>query len=269
MNRVLHGRGLILLMFLTFTTLGCDSFKHRSDVSNTNYVASEAFLFEVPVADQRAIRLEGINGSVLLRGRKITDAVRIEGEKRVGSESQEDANNYLSRLNVEVYDQQEYVLIRTDQPEENRGRLLEVNYIITFPDTLSIDITAVNGDMELDTLHSDLVISHVNGNITLAFVDGNASVSLVNGTINSYMVLPGGGILSNAVVNGNIVLHLPDSTSANLSASLTNGQIYWSGLTINDAIQTSTQLTGTLGDGDGQIRLQSVNGTINITGHKN
>lgn len=69
-----------------------------------------------------------------------------------------------------------------------------------------------------------------------------------------------------ATVNGNISLSIPDDTSAELLAQVTNGNISTSGLVLQNQVVTGTSLRGTLGAGDGQITLGTVNGNITATG---
>lgn len=257
--------GLTLFLLLAWS---CDNFKYRGDVNNTNYVAAESFLFAVKADTQQAIRLEAVNGTVLLKGRSHADSIRVEGEKRVGSESTQDAADYLTRLQVALYEQPDYLLVRTEQPGDNRGRLLEVDYVITFPDSLNLDLSTVNGNITLDSLRANLAITHVNGTITLQRVEGNVAVSVVNGSVIGDISIPAEGLISHSVVNGNIDLTIPDTTSAQLAAVITNGPISWTGLNPVDMEQTATRFTATLGNGNGKISLQTVNGTIQITGRK-
>mgnify|MGYP003343784369 CR=1 FL=1 len=78
--------------------------------------------------------------------------------------------------------------------------------------------------------------------------------------------LPIGKAVCKATVNGEIVLHLPQSTSAVLSAQVGNGTITLTGLTLTNEVRTATSLRGTLGAGDGMVSLQTTNGAIRVDG---
>ena len=62
-------------------------------------------------------------------------------------------------------------------------------------------------------------------------------------------------------------MSIPTSTSAEFSADVAGiGAIIVSDLDIKDSLSTSKSLTGTLGNGEGSIALNSVNGNIEIIG---
>jgi hypothetical protein len=51
-----------------------------------------------------------------------------------------------------------------------------------------------------------------------------------------------------------------------LDATVVNGTIHTADLVIADLVQTSLSLTGTLGNGAGEIELWTGNGDINVIG---
>ncbi|NNG27768.1 MAG: DUF4097 family beta strand repeat protein [Ignavibacteriaceae bacterium] len=67
-------------------------------------------------------------------------------------------------------------------------------------------------------------------------------------------------------VNGSIQLEIPQTTSANFSASLVNGSISLQNLILHNKVVTSKSLMGTLGNGQGTISLRTTNGNINVLG---
>ena len=66
--------------------------------------------------------------------------------------------------------------------------------------------------------------------------------------------------------NGQIVLTIPQNTSAEFSAAVGNGTITLMQLSLSDQTATSTSLVGTLGGGNGSIQLITGNGTITVIG---
>ena len=74
----------------------------NGNVSNTNYTASEPFSNNISVVNQTKLRLEGINGTVKILGTTDSNSVKINGEKKVSSESTKDAENHLPDLNVTI-----------------------------------------------------------------------------------------------------------------------------------------------------------------------
>ena len=158
------------------------------NVRNTDSFAEEPFSFEFERTTRTVFRLEGINGKVQLTGMPDISSITVSGERRVGSESVEDARAHLEQLKVEVEESETAITIRTDQPSKAEGRNYEVNYEITLPPDLEIDVGNINGQIEAEDLA------------------GNATLKLVNGRIIASMTLPPEGRIELRVTNGNIDL---------------------------------------------------------------
>ena len=236
------------------------------NVRNTDSFAEEPFSFEFERKTRTVFRLEGINGKVQLTGMPDISSITVSGERRVGSESVEDARAHLEQLKVEVEESETAITIRTDQPSKAEGRNYEVNYEITLPQDLEIDVDNVNGNVAVQAIHNAVTVDNVNGQIEAEDLAGNATLKLVNGEITASVTLPPEGRLELRVTNGNIDLEIPSGTSAQFSAAVTNGDIETSDLSLKDASSSPHSLTGTLGEGKGTISLFTVNGTISVTG---
>ncbi len=77
---------------------------------------------------------------------------------------------------------------------------------------------------------------------------------------------PASGTIDFANGNGNLTLDVPTDVSAELEATVTSGTISLTNLTLQNEVSSPTSLTGTLGAGEGQITLGTVNGNIAISG---
>jgi DUF4097 and DUF4098 domain-containing protein YvlB len=235
-------------------------------VDNTNFSAEEDFYFRIDVVAQSQLSLVGINGSISILGVSGADSVTISGTKRVRSESTEDAEEHLMLLEVNISDLQGEVLVSTSQPSPSYCRSYEVDYEIAIPEDFEVAIENVNGSITIDSIENDIDVAGVNGNVSLDDAVGSASVMIVNGQIDATVTLPADGTVGFFVSNGGISLSIPQSTSASFYASVTNGNITLTNLTPTGGVITPTLVTGTLGDGDGDISLAVTNGNIAATG---
>jgi len=240
--------------------------RSTDNVSNTNFVAADSFSFEVEIETHTRLRLEGINGNVTISALSEADSVIITGEKRVGSESTQDAEEHLQELEVSVADMGSDVRVKTIQPEQTHGRSYVVDYTITLPQNLEVLVTNVNGAVTIDSINNSVSVVNVNGQVTLNEIFGSVLVSLVNGQIQAEVTLSTDGTIVMTTVNGGIGLDIPQSTSADFSASVVNGTIGISNLVLTNQVSTPDSLTGTLGDGQGTISLSTVNGSISVSG---
>jgi hypothetical protein len=218
-------------------------------VSNTNSVARDFFQTEMNVFGHSRLRLEAVNGGIQLMGSAEADRITITGERLVGSESMEDAEQHLRELEVQVMDLGDEILVKTVQPENGLGRSYQVNYTIFLPHRLEVSVESINGNVELREIFA------------------SAYVELINGRIEGEMVLPRGGTADLNLVNGDIDLRIPVATSAEFSAQLSNGSISLSNLSLRNETRDRFSLRGTLGDGYGRIELRTTNGSINTTGY--
>lgn len=255
------------------------------DVRNHNYRASEEFDFSIDVNAQTRLDIDATNGTVEILAGADNNRVQIWGERRVESDSYSDAEYYLSKLAVDVTQYAGEIAVKTIQPDNTRGRNFLVFYHIRVPQNWQVradqqngevliegiggpvDVTQNNGETVLRWIDNDLDASLDNGNIFISHLSGSADVSLINGNIDASLdLLPAGGECKLTSVNGQILLAIPRSTSAEFSAAVTNGTIAINNLNLRNAQTTPTRTTGTLGSGDGSVELKTVNGNIVVNG---
>ena len=177
-------------------------------------------------------------------GSDAADDLQCTISKKVTSQvSEDDAQSHMSDIVIAVDDNANSVGFTVDHPTSD-SRSYEINFYIVLPNNFSYDLTAVNGD------------------ITLQSQATSVEIDLLNGNSNSDLTLGDGCAVSIIVGNGDIGLTVPDNTNADLTASVVNGSISNTGLTFTNEQITSTQFTGTLGDGDGNIALSVGNGDV-------
>lgn len=235
--------------------------------TNTNFKAEESFSFEVEVVNHTQFNLTGENGEITITGISGANSVMITGIKRVRSDSTQDAEEHLKELEVNVQNLANEVRVETIQPQDTGGRRYEVDYTITLPSFLKIQLANVNGSVTLNSIENDVTVNNVNGSVTLMKIVGSALVNLTNGIIESEVTLPLNGTIDLNTVNGNINLTIPVNTSAEFSAAVTIGNISISNLVLQNEVNTSTSLSGTLGSGQGTITLETEQvGDISVSG---
>jgi DUF4097 and DUF4098 domain-containing protein YvlB len=280
-------RGLLLMMVCLFTFSACTVtgiVDPPSDDASGNATVVEPFSYTVTVANQSRFRIEGINGLIDIVGVPGVATIEIRGERRVRSKSEEDARDYLRHLEVRVTDSNDEVFVKTVQPQENHGRNLEVIYYIRMPENWEAGVGNVNGDVVIDSLAGDVSVGLVNGSVQLREISANTAIGLtngnvlltkiigstlaavVNGNIYADVTLPQKATCEMSTVNGSIDLRVPQSTSAQFSAEVVNGTIRLTNLNLQNATTTPKTTRGRLANGDGQIKLKTVNGNIRVEG---
>ena len=262
-------RNVIAFTVIAALAVGCgdSTGPGGGTVGNQNFLAEASLNLDLDATARTTFRVEGINGNIDVVGVAGTQTFMIRGERQVRSESVADAQGYLDRLEVVVTELGNEILIRTVQPQNTGGRNLVVNYELSVPARLVAQLLNVNGNVTVQLMDSTVTVININGNVTLDDILGDQMVTLVNGNIESQTpVLSLGGVIDLETVNGNVVLDIPQSTSAHFSAHLVNGTITVSGLVLLNPVSTLTSLTGRLGGGQGIIDLRTVNGNIHASG---
>lgn len=288
--KVLRSICLTLVFILGFITIvatggGGDDAGNSPPIRNTNFEVEESFYGEVEVGYGSLLVLEGINGDIIITGVNDTNSVVITGMKRVRSDSTYDAEEHLREIEVNVQSFANEIFIETIQPQDTEYLQYQVDYEITLPKDLEIQLDSANGDIILDSINNDVTVYHMNGDVTLIEIFGSPLVDLingdvtlieifgspfvylVNGDIESDVTLPLNGIIDFYMVNGSIDLYIPANTSAEFSAAVSIGDISISNLVLGNEVRTSTSLSGSLGYGQGTIFLEIENaGYINVFG---
>jgi hypothetical protein len=226
----------------------CDSSESNGNVDNTDFEASETFSYPFSAERFNSVRVAGINGYVWVTGEPDGTSISISGERRIGSESVEDAREHLAELEVLIDDSGDALTIETEQPEETRGRNYVVDYEITVPSSMAVRVINVNGEVELGLLEATLSAEVVNGDIECI------GTSIPQGDITF------------STTNGDIELGIPAASSAVFTATVENGTISVSNLDFADEQRSPTRVYGVLGAGDVTIELTTVNGSIYVGG---
>lgn len=279
MKKILWIPALLLIFGLAGT--GCED-DHATN-GNCDHYAEEPFESTVEITDQVRFRLVGITGSVEITGQPGVETMTIAGEKRVGASSTSEAQAHLEDIEIDVQDGDDEVLVRTIHHGDAEGRCYSVDYVLTLPPDLELRVTnqtgevtviemgdlrasVTTGGVTLEDVHGDADIDVTTGSVTLNDFYGSASADLITGNLFCRAYLPPGGELGLKTVTGQMTVQIPESTSAELTASVATGQINFSNLPLQDPNISSTFISGRLGDGDGTITLQVITGQLTISG---
>jgi len=160
---------------------------------------------------------------------------------------------------------------------------VEISYEIKVPRKTNVEVSNVNGDIELEKLEGEIEASGVNGSVNLADLSGKQTASTVNGRIN---VIDPSGTLEYSTVNGEIAVRIgPEGKIKQVDCSAINGEINLTlskgmGLSIDCSTlggtidldssykftgeKTRHGLEGTIGGGGPNLSASTLNGAIRI-----
>ena len=221
----------------------------------------------------RAIEVKGVNGG-------------IEAEPSSGGEVEVIAVKSARKSNpddvrIEVIEHAEGVTVCAVYPTRDgdkpnvcapgsggrmstRNNDVSVHFRVRVPAGVRFEGRTVNGEVKAEGLSADVVATTVNGSVRVK-TTGLARAQTVNGSIRAWM---GRADWSNELefqtVNGTIDLSFPASLSADVHAETVNGEITSDfPLTVTGRF-SKRRLDGTIGGGGRELRLQTVNGSVQI-----
>ena len=257
---------LTLLVFMTAILLSLSCGSDESTGPGNGFVASEQFYHGFGRGEHVLVSVLGVSGEVKITGVAGSDSIVVAGVKRVTSDNAEDAEEHLDSLQVTVTNVAGEVRAVTSQPGDSNGRQYEVEYDVSIPPDLPVDVSHVNGNVIISSVTRPVAAENVNGTVALDAINASVSAAVTNGRIEGDITLPLEGRIDLYVVNGSIALDIPGDTSAEFMAEVTNGSVAIYGLVLFNRVATAVSERGILGSGQGEIELVVVNGTIEVNG---
>jgi hypothetical protein len=244
------------------------------------------------------VRLHNASGRTTVIGEDRVDIAMIV-TKTARAESSDAADRLLEQIvvvNQEIGDALE-LEIETPRRWNRRG---SAHVELRLPREISIELSAVNGRIEVTGIHGRVKARSSNGSACLSNIVGNIEVatsnakvcckgtcgrlvarssngkievmehrgsidaSTSNGLIRATLDAIGKQGVSLATSNGRIVLELPDELDADVDIRVDNGIIRNDRTLCHAKRDTNGRLSGRLGSGGALIKLRTSNGSISL-----
>jgi len=231
---------------------------------------TEEFHQTYPLAAGGRVSLQNINGGVKVvawdRNEVKVDAVKRAylPERLREAQIKVDASGNRVRIETEYPDSH---LTWTNRDGERHENPASVEYTLTVPRGAIIDeINLVNGGLTLEGLAGSVQASSVNGRVSATGLSGPVQLSVVNGRLEATLdSLSDAGRVTLSSVNGPLVVTLPSDSNAVVHADTVHGRISNDfNLPVREGEYVGRELAGRLGRGGAAVRLNNVNGAIQI-----
>jgi putative adhesin len=224
---------------------------------------TEEFHQTYALSPEGRVALDNINGAVHIsawdRNEVKVDAVKYARTK-----------DRLEDIRIEVDSGKDYLSIRTKYDHDHGWGTHNdpggVEYTLTVPRIARLDeIKLINGHLDVTGVSGEVNASCINGRLEARELAGRDRLSTINGTLDArFDQLAGHSVELNSV-NGSIELTIPSDSKAEVEASTVSGSIENDfGLHVNHHRFVGHDLRGELGGGGTHIRLENVNGRIEI-----
>jgi hypothetical protein len=253
------GAALGTVCALLVLALGAHASDHRGALT-------EEFHQTYALTPDGRIELDNINGAVHI-------STWDRNEVKVDAVKYADTKERLDEARIEIDNGKDYVSIRTRYRDRDNtwnwgshNNPAGVEYTLTVPRAASLDeIKLINGSLDVAGMSGEVRASCINGRLEAHDLSGRARLSTVNGRLNAHFSELDGHELELNSVNGAVELTIPSDSKAEVEASTVSGGIENDfGLHVNHHRFVGHDLRGELGSGGTHIRLQNVNGRIEI-----
>lgn len=140
-----------------------------------------------------------------------------------------------------------------------------VEFNVRIPAGVRLEVTSVNGSVQVRGATSEVVAKTVNGSVRAETEGGPVRAETVNGSIDARMSTVGDAReLSFESVNGSVTVSMPASLGAEVELSTVNGRVNTEfPITVSGRIDPK-RLRATIGDGSRRVRMKTVNGSVNL-----
>lgn len=239
----------------------------ESESSVLTFDEKENFDQTYPFSSEGSVKISNINGSITL---KAWDRNEIQLSAVKSAKTKEE----LADLEIKIdADQNNFQIEAGYKRGQWRGSKEEIGSNSRIDMTLSVpknaildEIGTVNGRIDLSGFFNRTKVSAVNGEVTARDLRGSADLSTVNGIVTAEFERIGSGDrISLNTVNGEAKLIIPSDSDATIRANSLNGNIANDfGLPVSKGQFVGRDLSGRLGNGEAQLKLNSVNGDLAI-----
>ncbi|MDP6963718.1 MAG: hypothetical protein QGF46_06080 [Planctomycetota bacterium] len=219
------------------------------------------------VPQTRSLLIENTNGNVKVTSMAADHKLNIDIDFFARAISEEESQRLLSEMSVVLdYAEGNVAKLIVKGPTDNCG----ANLTVQLPHSLNLDIRNVNGNVDVVPKAKAVSVRNVNGNVAIN-CDNKVRAKTTNGNI----VVDGNtNDFDLRTSNGNISLNLSDVFNGSGSMTATNGN-----LRIHSSSLIDAKIMGEVENGDymiygpklyesqgaGLLRLETINGNINVT----
>lgn len=223
------------------------------------------------------------NGSITVEGAEVSDCsvtATIVGQAATEEEAQEIAE----QTKVTLEPSGNTLTAKIDKPTLGFNQSVSVSLDVTLPNKTNLKLTTHNGSVEItnidgtldatthngkvtatDVKGSTTFVTH-NGSVVCREISGDAELKTHNGSVKAFYSENAQSICDISIVtyNGSIEFTSPPNFSGRVEASTRNGSVHTEvPITVSGKISKS-EIKGTIGDGDGNLHLETHNGSIRI-----
>jgi DUF4097 and DUF4098 domain-containing protein YvlB len=240
-------------------TLGPGAYQGR----NNGPEQTERFSRKVKIGRDGRFSLSNISGDIVVAAGS-GDEVSIEAVKRTRGDRSE-----LANVQITVDDRAGRVDVRTEHESNRRDRNgrsdhVSVDYTVTVPASVSVDLHSVSGSIKASAIHGSLRAEAVSGNVTITDAPRLEAAKTVSGDV-SLTGVTADGDLSASSVSG--IVRAKGVKARGLDLGSVSGDISVDDVTCErlgvKSVSGNVEYTGTIVKG-GRYEINAHSGTVRL-----
>lgn len=255
-----------LLLVLPLALAGCDVNIHegKASVGVFSAEATDEWTHQYPLGADGVVEIVNINGPVEISA---GPAGEVDVHATITAKTLTDtgARDILTKGKIQEIAEPARVHIETMLPRGIRGSYV-VRYDVRVPPGSRTDVSTTNGSLKATGLQGKLKATSINGRVDIENIAGSVDSVVANGSLTTRFESVTAPVRLE-VTNGSLVLGIPATTKANLSARVVNGALGVSGLPGDQPTgRRIRNLETTLNGGGIEISARVTNGRLSIEG---
>jgi len=193
------------------------------------------------------------------------DEIHVVLEKWATGNDAEEARSNIDDIKVSIEEDNSSRSLNIDVEIPNSATTdYGCNISADTPASVELDLESRNGTITIEDSEGKTKLRTSNGKIIVKNHRGDLDGETSNGEIDVEIILPDDGKCKLKTSNGTITISIPSSTSADIKASTSNGRIEVDHPDVEIDEVDDKEFKGKIGDGDGEIELETMNGNIVI-----
>ena len=202
----------------------------------------------------------GENGGARVAGWD-RDSIDIVARVQTNARSEDEAQALAKSISITIANGN----IRADGPESRHGSSWSVTFDMLVPRASNFSINAVNGPVEIESVHGRIELSAVNGPLAIDDAGGDVHGHTTNGPLSVRLTGTSwnGKGLDAETTNGPVEISIPRSYSAHLETGTSNGPMTI-GFPITVQGRVTRHLETDLDSGGATVRAVTTNGPLVI-----
>ena len=223
------------------------------------------------------------NGSITIHGADVAEcSLTAKIVTRAGNDEQ--AQELSDQVSVTLVPSGNRLTAKIDKPTRLINKSVSVSYDIQIPNQTNLelvthngtvhivdisghsDATTHNGKMTAESVSGTTVLRTHNGSVNCREISGDAKLNTHNGGVDVVYSEAAPSVCEVSIVthNGSVGFSAPPDFSARVNASTHNGSVHTDLPIMVTGKVSKSKLTGTIGTGEGNLHLETHNGSIKI-----